>query len=83
MAAMEATFRRKPNKHKPRLNKNGIPINKHINLALLEVCGVGDPFEGRKYDPGGYMDDDNNELVIGRCMTRAGQHPRSRGEKKG
>ena len=32
-------------------NKNGIPINRHMSLALLKVMGVDDPFEGRRFDP--------------------------------
>ena len=38
-------------KQKPQLNKNGIPINRRISLALLRVMGVECPFEGRRYDP--------------------------------
>ena len=33
------------------INRNGIPINKQMSLALLQVMGVDDPFEGRRYDP--------------------------------
>ena len=32
-------------------NRHGIPINKYMSLALLQVMGVECPFEGRKYDP--------------------------------
>ena len=32
-------------------NRNGIPIDRHVSLALLQVIGVDDPFEGRRYDP--------------------------------
>jgi hypothetical protein len=38
-------------KDRLRYNRNGIPINKHVSLALLRVMGVEDPFEGRRYDP--------------------------------
>ena len=38
-------------KQKPNLNKNGIPINKHLSLSLLQVMGADDPFEGKKFDP--------------------------------
>ena len=41
------------NRHRTELryNCNGIPINRRISLALLQVMGVDDPFEGRRYDP--------------------------------
>ena len=32
-------------------NRNGIPIDRHVSLALLKVIGVDDPFEGQRYDP--------------------------------
>lgn len=32
-------------------NKNGIAINRHVPMALLQVMGVDDPFEGKRYDP--------------------------------
>ena len=38
-------------KQKPQLNKNGIEINKHLSLSLLQVMGADDPFEGKKFDP--------------------------------
>lgn len=40
-------------KRHPRVqhNKNGIPLNKKMNLALLQVMGIEDPFEGVKWDP--------------------------------
>ena len=41
------------NRHRTELryNCNGIPINRRISLALLQVMGAGDPFEGKKFDP--------------------------------
>ena len=38
-------------KQKQQFNRNGIPINKHISLSLLQVMGADDPFEGKKIDP--------------------------------
>ena len=32
-------------------NRHGIPIDAYMSLALLQVMGVDDPFEGRRYDP--------------------------------
>ena len=32
-------------------NRNGIPINRHMSLGLLQVLGAEDPFEGRAFDP--------------------------------
>ena len=31
-------------------NRHGIPIDAYMSLALLQVMGVDDPFEGRRYD---------------------------------
>lgn len=36
---------------KRRCNRNGIPIDAYISLALLRVMGMECPFEGRKWDP--------------------------------
>ena len=36
---------------KKRYNRNGIPIDAYVSLALLQVLGIDDPFEGRRYDP--------------------------------
>lgn len=43
--------RKQNRKELTQYNRNGIPINRHISLALLQVMGVDDPFEGRRYDP--------------------------------
>lgn len=32
-------------------NRNGIPINRHLSMALLRVMGADDPFEGKNFDP--------------------------------
>lgn len=32
-------------------NRNGIPINRYVPMALLQVMGVDDPFEGRRCNP--------------------------------
>ena len=34
-----------------RYNRNGIPIDAYISLAMLRVMGVEDMFEGLKWDP--------------------------------
>ena len=44
-------MRKNPCQTELRYNRNGIPINRHVSLALLQVMGVDDPFEGRRYDP--------------------------------
>ena len=38
-------------KRELQFNRNGIPINPYISMALLQVIGVDDPFEGKKFDP--------------------------------
>lgn len=43
--------RRKRKTGEVQVNRNGIPINRHISLALLQVMGIEDPFEGQRYDP--------------------------------
>ena len=46
---MAKTQKRQPGE--VQVNRNGIPINRHISLALLKVMGVEDPFEGKRFDP--------------------------------
>ena len=44
-------MRKKSCQTEMRYNCHGIPINRHVGLAQLQVMGVDDPFEGQRYDP--------------------------------